>query len=85
MICEYSCARKGQMKAHINVVHERKKPHESSICEYSCATNTHFKIQINLVHEGKKTHKCSICDQSFALKKPIEKSYQYNSWGNKTT
>ena len=74
LICDYSCARKDQLKGHINTVHERMKPHKCSSCEYSCVTNSHLKIHINSVHEGKKPHKCTICDQSFLLMNPIENS-----------
>ena len=47
-----------QLKAHINVVHERKKPHKCSICEYSFATKQGLNRHINAVHEGEKSHKC---------------------------
>ena len=32
-----------QLEAHINVVHERKKPHKCSFCEYS------FRTEGNLI------------------------------------
>ena len=37
---------------HINVVHERKKPHKCTICEYSFITEGNLNSHIDTIHEG---------------------------------
>ena len=36
-ICNYTTSYKGNLKQHIESVHEGKKPHKCSICEYRCS------------------------------------------------
>ena len=54
-ICDYSTSQKQHMKAHIEAVHERKKPNKYSICDYSASQKQHLKTHIESVHERKKT------------------------------
>ena len=71
-ICSYSCATKGDLKIHINSIHEEKKLLKCSICDYSFSRRDNLKRHIDAVHEGKKPYKCSICDYSCARKASLK-------------
>ena len=53
-ICDYKCSQKGNMKTHISMVHEGKKPFKCHICDYSCSLKHHIKSHVASVHERKK-------------------------------
>ena len=62
---------KGNLKRHIESVHEGKKPFKCNICDSSFSRNTHLNAHIASVHEGKKPFKCNICDASFTQRKNL--------------
>ena len=47
-------SQKGNMKAHIESVHDGIKNHQCEICGKSFALNTDLKRHIQKVHEGHK-------------------------------
>ena len=56
LICDYSCTTKGNMKNHIDAVHEGKKPYKCTICDYICSQQNKLTHHMNALHEGKKPH-----------------------------
>ena len=66
-ICDYSCATNANLKNHINVVHEGKKPSKCLICD-SIGTSKPGMKYIDAIHKEKKPYKCSICNYSCTTK-----------------
>ena len=59
------------LKAHIESVHEGKKPFHCTICDSSFRRNTHLTRHIASVHEKAKPFSCDICHMSFARKQNL--------------
>ena len=56
------------IEEHIEVVHEKKKPHMCHICGEGFRRAAHLDVHISFVHEGTKPYKCDMCGQSFGTK-----------------
>jgi uncharacterized Zn-finger protein len=56
---------KGNLKRHIESVHEGKKPYKCKLYEESLSVKRHLKKHIESVHDGKKPLKCEFCKDSF--------------------
>jgi len=67
-ICQANFSTKGNLKTHIDDVHNEKKPHKCSKCDCSYSQKSNLKRHIADVHEGNKPHKCLICDYSCSRK-----------------
>ena len=55
-----------QLRQHISIVHERKRPFACHICGLRCIRESILKYHIDSVHEQKKPIKCEICCKGFA-------------------
>ena len=67
-ICRTCFKLKGNLKKHVDAVHENKKPFKCGICDYSSSHKGHMTAHIKSVHEGNKPFICEICDKGFAQK-----------------
>ena len=67
-ICDYNCSDKESLKAHVNSVHENKKPYKCLVCDNIYCFKVNFEKHIALVHENKKPQKCLLCDYSSDIK-----------------
>ena len=67
-ICKKLFHRKSALTAHIESVHEGKKPFKCSLCVSEFPQKVHLKLHIETVHEKKKPFTCSQCDASFGRK-----------------
>ena len=51
-ICHHSCSQKGDLKKHIESVHEKKKPFKCDICEKTFNRKDNMATHVSKVHEG---------------------------------
>ena len=61
------------MKNHIKLIHEGKKPFQVSIFSESFKTNKHLKSHTLHQHKRDTSHTCSICDTNFSQKSKLKK------------
>ena len=54
-MCDYSFSQKGNLKQHVVIVHENKKPFKCEVCDYSCSLKGNLKSHVASVHE-KRNH-----------------------------
>ena len=67
-ICDCTCSTKGNLKNHVESVHEARKLFKCDICDYySCSQKGSLKLHVESVHKGKKPFKCEICDYIVSL------------------
>ena len=55
MNCSTGSWEKGDLKRHIEMVHEGKKPFECAVCSSEFSQKGDLKRHIGMVHEGKKS------------------------------
>ena len=67
-ICDYRSSLIGNLKKHVESVHEEKKAFKCEICDYSSSYKHHLKSHVASVHEKKKPFKCEVCDFSCSFK-----------------
>ena len=67
-LCDKHFASKRNLKNHINMVHEGKKPFRCKMCGNNFATSLVLKRHINTVHDKKKPFKCNFCPKHFGRK-----------------
>ena len=67
-ICDYETAVKGNLKKHVDSVHEEIKPFKCNICVHESSTKGNLKRHIENVHERIKPFKCNFCDYKSARK-----------------
>ena len=65
-ICEIYLSTKGNLKIHIETVHEGKKSFNCSLCNTQLSSKRNLENHVAGVHEGKKPFACSQCTKSFA-------------------
>ena len=53
-ICQANFSTRGNLKSHIDAVHDGKKPHKCSECDCSYSQKGTLNRHIKAVHEGKK-------------------------------
>ena len=70
---------KGNLKSHVDSVHEGKKPFKCENCDYSCAEKGDLQKHITSVHEGKKPFNCESCDYKFAHKSDMKRHVAFSS------
>ena len=63
--CEF-CGPSGDLKRHLEQVHEKKKQFRCEICSKDFFRKQHMRDHIAAVHEGKKPFKCENCGTNFA-------------------
>ena len=59
--------RPGDLKRHINRIHENVKDYKCDYCEGS------LKKHIYIVHEGHKDYECESCDKSFSHEQNLKR------------
>ena len=59
-LCRLNFSRKGDLKRHVQQVHEKNKPHKCSICESSFPQKGLLKKHISSVHDNAKPFKCPL-------------------------
>ena len=57
------------LDAHIETVHEKKKPHLCNLCGKAFSAKKALQYHIRCVHEKKKPFSCTICENKFTTKK----------------
>ena len=67
-LCDNSFSKKGHMKTHIELVHEKNKSFKCDNFDYSCSIKSGLTWHITTVHEKKKLFNCELCDKAFARK-----------------
>ena len=58
----FSEGRKGNVKRHIDSVHNKLKPHKCLMCNYTSSQKGTLKRHIDSIHNQLKAHKCTMCD-----------------------
>ena len=71
--CSSCLSLKGNLKTHIEIVHERYKEFKFNICQKSFGQIHHLESHISSVHDQKKDNKCKFCDDRFILKSNLKK------------
>ena len=74
--CEYESRFKGNLKQHIEAVHEGIKPFKCDICDFKTAHESKLKKHTESVHRGIKPFKCSICDYKTGKKFRSKKTHR---------
>ena len=64
--CHKIFSSKGNLKIHIETVHEGKKSFNCSLCNTQLSSKRNLENHLAGVHEGKKPFSCSQCSKSFA-------------------
>ena len=64
--CHKIFSSKGNLKIHIETVHEGKKSFNCSLCNTQLSSKRNLENHVAGVHEGKKPFACSQCTKSFA-------------------
>ena len=59
--CEKAFATSGNLKKHIECVHEGRRDHICDRCEKSFTLADSLRRHIEVVHEGRKDYGCEIC------------------------
>ena len=62
--CKKSFSKSGDLKTHINSVHNGQKDHKCVSCGKSFSQAHNLKTHINAVHNGQKNHKCDSCGKT---------------------
>ena len=57
--------KKGYLKIHIQVVHEKRKPFKCTQCDSCFGIRKSLKKHVLAVHDKVKPHKCPLCDSRF--------------------
>ena len=67
-LCDYTSAREGALKKHIDFVHKKIKRYHCDKCSKSFFETRFLKQHYSYVHQGLKIFKCDYnqCDKSFA-------------------
>ena len=52
----------GDLKRHVEGVHEGIKPHPCQLCSYSAPSKTYLNIHIDTVHKRLKPFSCKLCN-----------------------
>jgi transposase-like protein len=69
--------------AHINAVHDGKKPFKCSLCDAEFVQKSVFNRHMKEVHERQRPHKCDLCDASFFSKSGVTKHKESVHQGKK--
>ena len=59
--CDKSFMEIRNLKSHIQIVHEGKKPFPCKLCDKSCRSAFYLKKHMEGFHEGKKPFQCDYC------------------------
>ena len=73
-LCDYNSSQKGNLKRHMEAVHEGKKPFKCSACDYKCSEKGSLKRHVLLLHEGKKQNSTALQNEGLDKSKEIEES-----------
>ena len=67
-VCNSVFKSKGNLKKHIQLVHERKKLFKCGTCDAGFTTKYVLRMHCESVHEGKKPFECDIISATFSRK-----------------
>ena len=71
--CKEKFEDKISMDAHIETVHDGKKPYSCSICNKQFDRKFNMTSHIRIVHEGNQPFSCSSCDKSFSTRTHLKR------------
>ena len=80
--CGKSFSQVGNLKRHIEFVHNAQKDFRCNLCDKSFSVKPKLERHINAIHNGDRDHKCATCGKSFSqegnLKRHIETIHNQN-------
>ena len=71
--CKEKFEDKISLDAHIETVHDGKKPYSCSICNKQFDRKFNMTSHIRIVHEGNQPFSCSSCDKSFSTRTHLKR------------
>ena len=71
--CPYTTVMKGNLKIHVNAVHENLRNHACHICGFTAKYGTGLKRHIKSVHDNIKDQVCGQCRKAFSQKAALNR------------
>ena len=82
--CEKTFSFSTNMKKHISIVHDKKKPFSCEICDGSFLSRYDLERHFSKVHEGNKDpFRCYKCNSAFASKGKLKSHIEADHEGKK--